>query len=187
MKSEASVWGYASQLVVELEHWLEHNDGRTGPLHLKRIDQLKLMRLRTWALRYKLPVQEILTLVMPVLRGQVKSKKKPFGLGFRVGVLVGNGAQRILLQEITKIYPCNEHIFAWRSQERERQLRIEQEIETDGLPVRVPKALTVLSCTTVESFISQYKNRITALRETTAKEETSRWRKKRHYRGNPWV
>lgn len=182
-------WKQAERIVEILERWIESHDEVRPHVKLSQNDKLRLLRLRTWELRHYLPVSEIINLTLPRLRDMVHRKHykvKSGGIGVTVATLVGDKAELILIEAIEEKYPGAEHIAAWKEAERELQLELEQQIETEGLSVRTAAPLTILGCPSVQDFITRYKARIGKEREQLEEQTAAKWRKRRNYRGNPW-
>lgn len=190
MNSVAQLWAYSLQITSTITRWVEVHDKKHTILTYSKIDQLKLMTLRTWELRYRLPVYEILDLVVPVLRVVVKGhlrRKKPLaGLRVPVSTLTGVAAERILLDQIAKKFPDAQHIGIWRAEERERQLRRERLVESEGITIRQLGTVTLLSSQSVGGYIDAYKKQVHAKRVEEATELANKDRKRKSYRFNPW-
>jgi hypothetical protein len=178
-------WRIANEIAAALERWVERKEKRSVRLCFKKSDQLSLLKLRTWSFRYHLSIVDILDMILPVLRGQVKVKKKTYGLGVAVRSLVGPGAERVLVEEIKRRYPNGEHIAMWREQERERQLEAERLLESDGL---VPREYTenLVTADSTEKFVTEYTRRTLAKRADNRSNRANRSRRRKKYRGNPW-
>lgn len=194
MNNVVQLWGYANQLVDTIGKWVEAHDKKRIPLNYSKLDQLHLMTLRTWALRYRLPVYEILDLVVPVLRDAIKGQvghrrraRRPLvGLGVSVTTLTGLAAERILLDQIGKKFPDAQHIGIWRYEERYRQIQREQLSDADDIPTRQAPTATLLGSSSTSAFIQIYSRRIQAERSKEAGEMASKSRKRKAYRWNPW-
>ena len=181
------LWRRSNEIQSAIERWIQDNDQKHVPVRYKRADQIKLLKFRTWQLRYLLSVPEILNLVVPVLRGQMLGRGKGYGLGIGVRTLVGRGAERILQEEIVKFYPANEHIAMWRDNERERQIASERNEDLDGMESVSSKVPTLMDCDTVDQFISRYKKKILHSRQVHEVEVTKSSRRRKAYRSNPWL
>lgn len=185
----ALVWELADQIAAEVCSWVKEKDGIDLYAGFSIENRLRLLKLRTWKLRYRLPVKEILSLVVPVLREHIESgfrkKSKRRGLGIGIPALTGRAAERILISQMKKKYPNNEHLAQWRQLERERQLSQEEQDETD-LPTREVPDPTLLNSSSVASYVRRYRVRCLSRREKLEKEQSARWRRRKAYRGNPW-
>lgn len=184
--SLSDLWKAANEITAELDRWIQRKDGRGVRLRFKAIDQARLLRLRVWAWRYKVELQELLDLIMPILRAQVKGKKSGFGLGLRVTTLTGDAAERILAAEVHKRYPDRENVVIWRDKVRQEQLEAERMEELDGLKPREEKISRLLETDSVREFIASYYDRIEQARKRDRIAREQSWRKVKAYRGNPW-
>lgn len=169
-------------VVSVVEGWLLTRDGNGRGLTLSSIDRVRLLRLKLWSLRYHLPVEEILDILLPILRAQVAKPKKRIMLGIRVPALVGDGALEILKREIDKRYPGHEHLALWRDAERQKQLR--RECREEGVPT-VEKALLMEEYPTLRAYCDAYRAKIGRVRREEEVNQSRRSR--RNYRWNPWL
>jgi hypothetical protein len=189
-KHVSRVFGYANEVLAAVESWCRVHDKKTNAtIQLSDINQLKLLRLRTWSLRYHLSISDILDMVLPVVRWKAGTNKKTkhYGLGVTMGTLTGPGAERILKEEIVKRYPNGEHIKIWKAKEQEHQLQVEHQDEMDGMPVRHAAVFSIINeGASVENFIGAYKRRAQTARADFERNLHSKGRR-RPYRGNPWI
>lgn len=183
--SSTIAWKEALKVRMEVEKALESIDKKHSRLKLHQVDQLRLLNLKTWSLRYYLPVREIVRLLLPILRGQLKPRKVYWGLGVTATMLTGDGAERILLREINKLYPNAEHIAMWRQDEQERQLIVERDESLDGIALRFRRVLSVMASVSPERFVRKYKRQIRFARRANRDNEVAHSR--RNYRWSPWV
>jgi hypothetical protein len=144
----------------------------------------QLLILDTLAMRYKISPAEVLSIVAPVLRSRTDPhRRRPGGLGVSIAALAGPGAERILQEELAKIYPFGENVTQWREVARDRQLAAE---ETDGdLPSKKLPA-SVLYAESHEQWVSGYRRTVDAARACRQHAEHDSGRRRKHYRGNPW-
>lgn len=182
MSRVSELWSAAHEMVAEIGLWLAVHDGKEPFLRFTREDQVRLLRLKTWQLRYYLSIQEILSFVVPVLRSTVKRKSKRWALGITVRSLTGEAAERILQEQLKKTYPGGEHIQVWKDREQENQIEVEQMLEGDL--VSSGKTIDVLHAESLEDYVSRYRARIQHLRQ----ERSAQMRKhrKKPYRWNPF-
>ena len=187
----AALERHMMEIVDRMEMWLRMRDGVDVPLHemYSRQEQLMLLKYRTWMLRYNLSIQEILDLTVPVLRQMARIRhiktKKYRGMGLTVKTLIGDGAERILREEIDRTYPDGEHITIWRELERDRQLAREHEEKIGGLPEVAEKGLRLADCATPEAFVQRYERRLKRMRQEEMAAVDAK-RRKRKYRWSPW-
>lgn len=180
------VWSIAGKIQDAIQQ-LVNGDGKYRHLVFKKPDQLRLLKLHAWSLQYYIPVGEILEMVVPPLRSMIKKKRKNYGLGVSIPTLTGNGALRILQEEITKRYPNGEHYAVWRVQEQAKQLEAERVDELDGVPIKAARSRSLLEAPSVEAYITSYRRQILTARDTNNKALSSAVRKRKQYAGNPWI
>ena len=181
----AEVWHLANGIIGELEAWLAHG-GKSMRLTISPINQARLLRLRVWSIRYCLSIAEILDLIMPILRAQVRQPKHTHGLGISVNALAGDAAERILKAEIPKRYREGEHIQIARMHEQQFQLYREQLDALDGLAPREHFTRSFMDTETVEQFVTMYRKHVTSRRNTYQDEMGAKWRSRKAYRYSPW-
>ncbi|MDE2100618.1 MAG: hypothetical protein KGL39_25465 [Patescibacteria group bacterium] len=165
---------YTWELQKTLQEWLLEHDGREVPLHLRDENRCRLIQLRTWSLRYHLPVKQILSMVMRPLRKGAKTRGRiDYAIGVSFNALLGTAAERIIKEKIERRYPRDEHIALWRQRERRAQLRREA-ADAGESPQPLPG--------TIEEYVEQAdgNRRLIQIAETEA------WRKRKNYRNNPW-
>ena len=182
----AELWRYSNEIQSAISRWIEDNDHKHVHLHYKRVDQIRLLRLRTWQLRYKLSITEILNLIVQPLRNQMTGRGHNYGLGIGVRSLVGHKAEQILQDELNREYPNHEHLALWADQERERQIEAERAEDLDGIVSKSNRTPTLLQFDTPEQFISVYKKRVQHSRQVHETEVTKASRKRKAYRFSPW-
>lgn len=180
--------GTVSSLLIRIEGWLFNTDGIRVPLHkIKGVDQCRLLKFRTWSLRYYVEVEEILEMVLPVLRNQMRSRVGK-GLGVPIKILTGRKAEEILRDQIKRRYPDGENKKVWASRERERQIQRELRDELSGMRERdVLRGKTRLEVGILE-WTHEYQKQISARHKRWEKIRARNLRSKRRgYRRNPWV
>lgn len=175
-------------MASRVQDWIEARDGVKIRLALKRIDRLKLLRLRTWEIQTKLDLFEILDIVVPPIREHSKLKlsqsDERYGLGTSVSSITGDLAQQILSTIIERTYPDNEHLTVWRELERDRQLEAERLDTHDAKPREGRKFLKDFD--SPEDYVRYYTSMITKLRDRDLVEGDAKWRRRKAYRNNPW-
>ena len=137
-------------------------------VYFNRQDQLRLLNLKIWANKYKLPLEEILRLLLSVWMGKFKASRRK-GLVVPISTLVGKKSNDILLDYLAKKYPNRENITL-RKQDLVSKIIPEAELKEWDDPIR---------------FVYEYKQHIKALRAGDAK-IAAKFRR-RHWRGNPWL
>ena len=171
-----------AEMVREAEKWILLRDGKRVKLFLSRSDKLRLLKLRIWEMRYRISILEILDLILPALRKNIRAGGK--GLRVSVATLTGDVAETILQDRLAEKYPDGANITVWREAELDRQLMAERMEETEGMPVRSDTVVTLLEVGDTKEFILAYSGRIMKARE---KNRIPAFRKSKRYRGNPWL
>ena len=188
MNDAAHIWKLSSDMVAVIENWLREKENKLLYAHFKRIDLLRLTRLQVWSWRYKVDVEEILSLTLPYLRKSLSSsQKKKYGLGCSVAALTGVGNEKILIEALNIKYPGAEHRDIWRERERRRQLAREAGEDTGGMTTRVRVPASMLESDSVASYIQSYRTRVLGARHKMEAEVGSAKRRRKYYRGNPWL
>src|SRR5262245_4004056 len=100
----SEVWQQSAIVITEIERWLVMREDRHVKLNFAPLDQARLLKLAMWGRRYSVEIHEILDLILPILRGQVRQSpyRKRSGIGVTVPALTGPAAERILNQELKK-------------------------------------------------------------------------------------
>ena len=176
-----------SQIANVIERWISTRDKKQVRLNFKPIDQARLLKLELWSRRYSVDIEEILDLIMPILRAQVKRKpRRQGGLGVTPATLTGDAAERILSQELHKKYPDGEHRAVYRERQREQQLANEKNDDLEGLPAREPKLKGPLESSSVDEYVARYTDKVMEKRKQMQVEMGNPKRTCKRYRGNPW-
>jgi hypothetical protein len=188
MNDAAHIWKLSGDMVAVIETWLRENEDKLLYAHFKKTDLLRLTRLQVWSWRYKVPVDEILSLTLPYLRKSLSSgQQKRYGLGCSVAALTGIGNEKILIEALNIKYPGAEYRDIWFQQERQRQLDREAEEASDGMPARVRPVVGILEADSVASYLQSYRARVLKTRRRMEAEVCSTKRRRKHYQGNPWL
>jgi hypothetical protein len=173
----------ASRMMHAIEDWVESREERHLKLFLSAKDRVRILRLRTWTLRYRVTAGELLDIVMPVLRRIQKGGRRkpgPHSLGIRITSLTGKFAEQVLREGVLSAG------VDWRERERDRQLAAEEAEAADGMRVREQGMTSVLEAGSVRQYTADYTARVMARREKLRREAAAAWRRRRAYRGNPW-
>lgn len=138
-------------------------------------DQLRLLTLRTWSLKYHLPVEEILKVLIGYWskrfeRGNKKGKK---GLGCKIGTLCGDVSESILKTYIQKQYPGGENVTAWKIDKQARILRTTE--------------MRQFYSKTIQTFMKRYQQTTAKARKQTVVALSKGNLTRRRYPGNPWI
>lgn len=145
---------------------------------LKTPDLYRLLSLRTWSLKYNLPIEEILRVLVTYWAKRFERKFKTQGkgkksLGCKVATLCGNVSEEILKDYISKTYPSNEHVAVFKSQQQERYMKVRE--------------MKVFYSNTVDMFMKRYKKTTEKARKTNQITLSKGELTKRRYPGNPWL
>lgn len=188
MSLEAPIWTLANEISGIIGRWLEEHEGKKFFGKFRPLDLLRLTKLQVWSWRYRLDIEEILTLILPPLRSAMSARnpRHRYVLGVTVAALTGRGAEQILLSELRENYPALENRAIWRDQERQRQLDRERREEGE-VEVRESRFKGVLEAESVADYIESYRKRALATRRRMNAELASAKRKRKRYRGNPWL
>lgn len=188
MNDARHLWTLAAEISAVIESWLQEHEGKRIYVRFKKIDLLRLTRLQVWSWRYKVSIEEILSLTLPYLRKSLSTvQKSRYGLGCSVASLTGIGNEKILIEALHQRYPGGEHVDAWRDDERRKQLDAEEHEELDGLPVRSKQVKGMFDCDSVPVFLKSYRDRVIGIRRKMASEVDNPRRRRKRYRGNPWI
>ena len=171
LKDTAHNWS----MVVEAALKKEHGKNLRAK-HLTPKDRYRLLSLRTWMLKYKLSLEEILGVLVPIWSGYIKSRKvvSAESLGFMVSTLCGDKSQEILERHIKKTYPHDEHIATWRQEKQETFMRKR-------------KILEFYQAGSLKTYVDQYHKDALEERAYVTKFITSRKRTRRRWLDSPWV
>jgi hypothetical protein len=174
---------YAENVMYQLETWLRTRDKKNIPLGrvLSKVDRLRLLRLHSWSLQFKIPVLEILDFLVPAIRrmiGQSEQQRQKTVFGVSMAVLTSPRFKAVLKEQIERKYPDGEHIEIWKAAEQEKQLAIEHgdELELRGT------GKGPLDFESLDQFLVNYNQRLSHAqkRKPDAKGRSMK------YRGNPW-
>jgi hypothetical protein len=189
MNDAAHVWKLSGDIVAVIETWLREKEGKLLYAHFKRVDLLRLTRLQVWSWRHRVDIDEILSLTLPYLRKSLSSgQKTKYGLGCSVAALTGVGNEKILIEALNQKYPGGENRDIWRQEERQRQLDRESAEASGGLSTRSRRSPTgILESDSVASYLQSYRARVLGVRHRLSAQSGSVKRKRKHYRGNPWL
>lgn len=135
--------------------------------------QVKLLRLRTWHLRYKVPVSVILEILITYWQAVHKYRRTSKAtLGIPLVHLVSNKSAIILQEKLAKQFPQYEHLDSWRAVQRQRYFASYRTLQLVGLnPVQL---------------VSVYQTEIHKRRKRMHYQMTVAFRRRR-YPENPWL
>ncbi len=129
---------------------------------------VRLLNLRGAILKHRLPLSEILRILLSKYRrGRGASSDR---LGVSIKVLTGTSAMKYLDSQVHKKFPNGEQIKSWRS-------RKQQAINSATFRVQLPDS--------PEEFLERYLEALTEQRERASHEADRRLL--RRYRNSPWI
>ncbi len=166
-----------NRVAGELHRWLQHHGNRRNArLSLSIEDTIRLSNIRVWAQRHYLDTKEVIGLIMPIILSRSQQGGNNYGLGISVRAMTGEAALRILTEEITKLYPNDEHIGLWR--EKQRRLIVAR--ETDHVASAPWNGAPMMS--SLKTYIENYRTQLTR----THKRSAGFVSPTHNYRWNPW-
>lgn len=181
----ARAYGLANQVAGILQDWLQADKQKAIHVSFTKDQQLRLLKLRLLSQRYKLDIPEILDILVPVLRSRFMHNKRTFGLGININVLCGQAAERWLFEELKKHDPDDDHVVEYKARARDRQIDVELTLDSDGVNDRVQ--YSALDAPDIPSFIEAYRKRVLSKRTEDEKMRNDPSRRRKPYRGNPWL
>lgn len=150
-------------------------------LFFKKPDNLTLYRLlslRTWSMKYKLPLKEILKVLLSFWdsiagRRRTKSYGSVKGLGCTIPCLCGDRSEELLQEYLEKKYPNRENEREWKAARREDYIRT--------------RKLSIKFKNTLGPALQSYTDSVLSVREKNRIVESRMKKTKRRYPGNPWL
>lgn len=144
---------------------------------VKYPDVLRLLSLRTWTIKYSLPLEEILKVLLDYYKRFERKFRRPSSggksLGCRISNLCGDRSEELLQEYIVKTYPSNEHVSVYKAQQQARYLKVRE--------------IKVFYSKTVEMFLKRYKRTTEEARKANQKILTKGELRKRRYPDSPWI
>lgn len=178
----------AMKIVIELQNWIRSRDKVNLYLNFKQEDRMRLLRLRTWEYVYKIPISEILDIIVEPIRVHSNLRSRRYGLGTSVSSLTGFHAERILSTIVGRRYPAGEQISFWREAERDRQLHVEKMDALEGAHPRDDHGRgSFLDLAVEDGFLETYSHSVVAQRDLLRREGEAKWRTRKSYRNSPWT
>lgn len=141
---------------------------------LSKEDELRCLRLVQWEEKYRVPLEAILKLLVPIWKKKF-SRFGSRGLGVKIPTLVGAKSEAILKQTIAELYPDGENIRQWQAREQQRQWGIHQ----DGIRNKENWSISIAHA------VRDYRRRLE--RERERRKDFEQRAQLRPYRGNPWT
>lgn len=134
-----------------------------------RSQRMKLFKLWSWSRKYRLPIAEIISFVVPYW----DRKKHGRTIGIPIQMLVSFRSEQILKEKIYRTYPNGENYDRWRAQARKPYLR--------GRYVVKVKTQNPLR------YASEYRDLIMRKRRVIEKKFFKKEFQRRNYPENPWI
>lgn len=181
----AKAYGLANEVVGILQTWIQADKQKSIHISFTKEQQLKLLKLRLLSERYKLDIPEILDILVPLMRDRFMHNKRTFGLGININVLCGQAAERWLFEELKKHDSDDDHIVEFKARARDRQIEAELALDSDGVAERVQ--YSALDAPSIPLFIEAYSKRVLSKRTEDEKMRNDPSRRRKPYRGNPWL
>jgi hypothetical protein len=174
----------ALRYAKRVEDYLQVYQGknvRNVMLYLSEGDQLRLLTLRAWEMKYKVSLKFILSTLLPFWQSFLKNKTKKIsrGLGVRISTLTGKKSEQILRDAISRTYPDNENVLVWMAERREEIIQCELERMHTGIRIK-----SLLKFSSPQKYFRHYQNRIQE--EALLREQIEDRMKKFNYRDNPF-
>ena len=170
----------------------EIRQGERTVLRLKAVDRYRLLTLKIWSERYRVPLKYILQVLMAwtetFARKHFQRAKNTEGFGVKVSTLCGKRSQEILEDQIRRDFPNSEHktTFIQREQNRILEWEVRRQDRQDDDGIKTPDQIrkNLFDFPHPKGYVRYYRNRIR--RESRQRERIIQELEKRLYRGNPF-
>lgn len=147
-------------------------------------DQIRLLKLIVWQERYKVSMEYILSILVPVFLDRLPARyRQKKSLGVRISTLTGRAAERILKDAIKRQYRSEENIGQWAFDRKEEILEARWE---DGEHV-LPHPPSILAYASPAKYMAAYRKRIRQREEWLTHQDAQQINRRRKYRMNPWL
>lgn len=155
-------------------------------LFLTQKDRYRLLILRSWEIKYRIPLRYILSTVLPIWEAFVKRRSKKMksqGLNVRVSTLTGKKSEQYLVERINKDFPGELNKIMYISSERERIFNKTLHQVDDGIKVKsnIKDLQDFISTTRYVKYYRKERKKENKRRDTIQEEF-----EERPYRGNPF-
>jgi len=148
-------------------------------LYLKPKDEPRLLILQCWAERHRVPVRYVMSRMISFWREKTKRPGKKSVLGVSLAALTSFKSEEILKSIIEREFPAGENIAAWREGEKRRLL---------GLDAQRGKVRPLINLKLSDSrILYHYSKQVKRKQDRLDKANASAWRRRRRWRGNPWL
>jgi hypothetical protein len=163
---------------------------RKEPVHLYLLknDRYRLLILRVWTEKYRVPLSYLVATLVPFWESFVQRKSyrmKKQGLNVRVSTLTGKKSELYLQEKLAKDFPNNIHKRLWISNERERIYASQKLKEEKGdFKTKSDTLKSLLDFSSLKKYVRHYRSKIR--KQVKEREKLSSEFRKRPYRGNPF-
>lgn len=155
--------------------------------YMSKKDELRLLRLRIWAHKYKVSLRYILrTLIAHYEKRITYRGKSKDGMVCSIGTLTGNGAKFILEKSIRENFPNGEHLEDWKQTRIDQILDAEKEEDLVEGTITRKRQIRIVDDKTARKFVRHYRNKVATAREEFRSAMSNKNRKLKPYRESPW-
>lgn len=182
----------SKQLRLELFRWTwQFSDILEKTCHKKlyqtptRMDQLRLLNIKAWSIKYMVPVEFIVKTLVDYWSSRVekRTRKKSLSIGCKIPTFVGKVSEQVLKDTITKTFRNNEHIEEWKSKNQELYLMMLKAENYDEYEEKKKEKKSL----SIKHLVEDYGNMIDDERKEIEKLISSGVLTRRRYRNNPWI
>jgi len=154
-------------------------DGKPPFIRLAPRERYRLMILVAWAEKYKVPLPFVYQTLVSYWRQKTKRPGKRIALlGARLRSLTSKTSESILLSAIEREFPGAENIFEWKERKKKQLL---------GLTEQRGRPMQLLNLLSPDEILYNYDRRVRRRAKRMERASGSDKRKKRAWRGNPWI
>lgn len=158
-------------------------------LYITMQDRYRLLKLKVWADKYKVPLIFILSTLIPLWESFIQRRSRQVkreGLNVRVATLTGKKSEQFLQEAIRKEFPDGANKRLWIAKHRERILATKVlSLQDKELLSRSQKVSGLEEFTTPRKYIAYYRRRVRYL--NSVREKVIQQMEERPYRSNPFV
>lgn len=146
-------------------------------------ERLRLGIWQVWATRHKVPVSYVIQTLLHYWREKTRRPgKKTSALGVTFATLTSAKSEPILASAIERDFPGRENESQWQMQARLRLLGLD-ELRGHGRGL----VEMLFSKDSLDESCNIYQNRIERRQKRLDKAAAAHWRRRRTWRGNPWL
>lgn len=147
-------------------------------LHLRPDDRLRLTIFQSWATRHKVPLNYVLKTLVGYWRSKTRRPGKKSVLGVTLAALTSRTSEEILKARIAKDFPSGENVTQWNLNAQRVLL---------GLAEPRGKVKSLIDEDKPEHSCKIYGERIQRRRNKLDSAAAGQRRRRRAWRGNPWL